>query len=113
MDKLQRLALKSEHAFWSLVEQAGMTAVLAPKAPKQASGIRRVYKTTSKNVISVQFRNDDFTPTRISAAHRYQPETGRNKVFRWKQRTCVQNLFHSGRLDSKVRIQFRATRRSL
>ena len=85
MDKQLRLVLKSEHAFWSLVEQAGMTAELAPKAPKQVSGIRRVYKTTSKNVISVQFRNDDSMPTRISAAHRYQPATGTNEALRWKQ----------------------------
>jgi HTH-type transcriptional regulator/antitoxin MqsA len=85
MDKLLRLVLKSEYAFWSLVEQAGMTAELAPKAPKQVSGIRRVYKTTSKNVISVQFRNDDSMPTRISAAHRYQPVTGTNEALRWKQ----------------------------
>jgi HTH-type transcriptional regulator/antitoxin MqsA len=46
MDKLLRLILKSEHAFWSLVEQAGMTAELAPKGSKQVSGIERVYKTT-------------------------------------------------------------------
>ena len=85
IDKLLRLVLKSEYAFWSLVEQAGMTAELAPKAPKQVSGIRRVYKTTSKNVISVQFRNDDSMPTRISAAHRYQPVTGTNEALRWKQ----------------------------
>ena len=85
MDKLLRLVLKSEQAFWSLVEQEGMTAELAPKAPKQVSGIRRVYKTTSKNVISVQFRNDDSMPTRISAAHRYQPVTGTNEALRWKQ----------------------------
>ena len=85
MDKLLRLVLKSEHAFWSLVEQAGMTAELTPKAPKQVSDIRRVYKTTSKNVISVQFRNDDSMPTRISAAHRYQPVTGTNEALRWKQ----------------------------
>ncbi len=85
MDKLLRLVLKSEHAFLSLVEQAGMTAELTPKAPKQVSGIRRVYKTTSKNVISVQFRNDDSMPTRISAAHRYQPVTGTNEALRWKQ----------------------------
>lgn len=46
MDKLLRLILKNEHAFWSLVEQAGMTAELAPKGSKQVSGIERVYKTT-------------------------------------------------------------------
>lgn len=40
MDKLLRLVLKSEHAFWSLAEQAGMTAELAPKVPKQVNGIR-------------------------------------------------------------------------
>lgn len=85
MDKLLRLVLKSEQAFWSLVEQEGMTAELAPKAPKQVSGIRRVYKMTSKNVISVQFGNGDSTPTRISAAHRYQPATGTNEALRWKQ----------------------------
>lgn len=85
MDKLLRLVLKSEHAFWSLVEQAGMTAELAPKAPKQLSSLKRVYKMTSKNVISVQFRNDDSMSTRISAAHRYQPVTGTNEALRWKQ----------------------------
>lgn len=85
MDKLLRLVLKSEHAFWSLVEQAGMTAELAPKAPKQVSGTRRVYKTTSKNVISVQFGNGDSTPTRMTTAHLYQPATRMDEALRWKQ----------------------------
>jgi HTH-type transcriptional regulator/antitoxin MqsA len=83
MDKLLRLVLKNEPAFWSLVEQAGMTAELAPRAPKQVSGIKRIYKSTSKNVISVEFRSDDFVPTRISAAHRYEPMTGANEVLQW------------------------------
>lgn len=85
MDKLLRLVLKSEHAFWSLVEQAGMTAELAPKAPKQVSGIRRVYKTTSKNVITVQFGNGDSTSIRMSTAHLYQPATRMDEALRWKQ----------------------------
>lgn len=85
MDKLLRLVLKSEHAFWSLVEQAGMTAELAPKAPKQVSGTRRVYKTTSKNVISVQFGNGDSTPTRMTTVHLYKPATRMDEALRWKQ----------------------------
>jgi len=85
MDKLLRLVLKSEHAFWSLAEQAGMTAELAPKVPKQVNGIRPVYKTMSKNVISVQFRNDDSMQTRISARRLYQPTTGINEALRWKR----------------------------
>ena len=85
MDKLLRLVLKSEYAFWSLVEQAGMTAELAPKAPKQVSGIRRVYKTTSTNVIKVEFGNTDARETRISATHRYPPANFTNEALRWKQ----------------------------
>jgi HTH-type transcriptional regulator/antitoxin MqsA len=85
MDKLLRLVLKSEHAFWSLAEQAGMTAELAPKVPKQVNGIRPVYKTMSRNVISVQFRNDDSMQTRISARRLYQPTTGINEALRWKR----------------------------
>ncbi len=85
MDKLLRLVLKSEHAFWSLAEQAGMTAELAPKVPKQVNGIRPVYKTMSRNVISVQFRNDDSMQTRISARRLYQPTTGMNEALRWKR----------------------------
>lgn len=85
MDKLLRLVLKSEHAFWSLAEQAGMTTELAPKVPKQVNGIRPVYKTMSRNVISVQFRNDDSMQTRISARRLYQPTTGMNEALRWKR----------------------------
>lgn len=85
MDKLLRLVLKSEQAFWALVEQEGMTAELAPKAPKQVNGLRRVYKTTSKNVISVQFGNGDSMPTRMSAAHRYQPTFEMNEALQWKR----------------------------
>jgi len=85
MDKLLRLVLKSEHAFWALVEQAGMTAELAPKVTKSVGGIRRVYKSTSTNVISVQFGNGDSTTTRMSAAHRYQPATRMDEALRWKQ----------------------------
>jgi len=85
MDKLLRLVLKSEQAFWSLVEQAGMTAELAPKVPKQLNCIRRVYKTTSTNVINVEFGNNDAMETRISATHRYQPTNWTNEALRWKQ----------------------------
>ena len=81
MDKLLRLVLKSEFAFWALAEQEGMTAELAPK---ESRATPRIYKTTSTNVIAVQFRSTDFTPTRISAAHRYQPSTQVDGDLRWK-----------------------------
>ncbi len=81
MDKLLRLVLKSEFAFWTLAEQEGMTAELAPK---EARTTPRIYKTTSTNVITVQFHGTDFTPTRISAAHRYQPSTRVDGDLRWK-----------------------------
>lgn len=81
MDKLLRLVLKSEFAFWALAEQEGMTAELAPK---ESRATPRIYMTTSTNVIAVQFRSTDFTPTRISAAHRYQPSTQVDGDLRWK-----------------------------
>jgi len=84
MDKLLRLVLKSEQAFWSLVEQEGMTAELAPKAANPVNGVRRFYKTTSTNVINVQFGNTESTPARISASHRYQPASRMNEALRWK-----------------------------
>ena len=64
MDKLLRLVLKSEYAFWSLVEQAGMTAELAPKVttqakfrhpcwiqPKQGWGVKPLKAATSDSKI--------------------------------------------------------------
>jgi HTH-type transcriptional regulator / antitoxin MqsA len=51
MDKLLRLVLKSEPIFWSLVEQENMTTELAPKGTKPATGSRRVFTKTFKQVV--------------------------------------------------------------
>jgi len=83
MDKLLRLVLKSEAAFWSLVQQEGMTTELAPKGNKNVKNVRRVYQTV-KNVISVQFGNGDLASTRLAATHRYKPATRANEDLRWK-----------------------------
>ncbi|WP_082680302.1 type II toxin-antitoxin system MqsA family antitoxin [Paucibacter sp. KCTC 42545] len=84
MDKLLRLVLKSEQIFWSLVEQEGMVAELAPKGPKQVSGPRKVFRSTATNVIQVEFGNGFSAPTLIAATHRYQPADELNEDLRWK-----------------------------
>jgi HTH-type transcriptional regulator / antitoxin MqsA len=84
MDKLLRLVLKSDQIFWSLVEQEGMIAELAPRRSKQASGERKVFTRTLTNVIEVEFRNGSASPIVISAAHRYQPTDEMNESLQWK-----------------------------
>lgn len=82
MDKLLRLVLKSETAFWALVDQEGMTMALAPKRMQTKP---RVYRTQSTNVIQVSFRNNDFMPSRIAASRRYEPVEPTGGPQRWKR----------------------------
>lgn len=84
MDKLLRLVLKSEQIFWSLVEQEGMIAELAPKGSEHVSGPRKVFRSTATNVIQVEFGNGFSTPTLMSTTHRYQPADELNEDLRWK-----------------------------
>ncbi len=84
MDKLLRLVLKSEQIFWTLVEQEGMIAELAPKGPKQAIGVRQVFRTTSTNVIQVEFGNGYTTTDRMAATHLYHPVDEMHEDLRWK-----------------------------
>ena len=60
MDKLLRLVLRSEEAFWSLVEQEGMTAELRPAQPAAPVVFAR---KTSSNVIAANFGNGGFRPS--------------------------------------------------
>jgi HTH-type transcriptional regulator/antitoxin MqsA len=66
MDKLLRLALRSETAFWELVDQAGMTAELRPAKAELTFSF--------SNVISVDFvSRDGFKPSKVSGMHAYEP----------------------------------------
>ena len=68
MDKLLRLVLRSEEAFWALVEQEGMTAELRPAKP--ASPIVFV-RQISSNVIAANFGNGGFRPSPSVGMHAY------------------------------------------
>lgn len=68
MDKLLRLVLRSEEAFWALVEQEGMTAELRPaKAATQIVFARNI----SSNVIAANFGNGGFRPSPRVGMHAY------------------------------------------
>lgn len=69
MDKLLRLVLRSEAAFWELVEQEGMTAELQPA--KTADHIVFARKVSS-NVIVANFGNGGFRPSSSMGMHTYQ-----------------------------------------
>lgn len=69
MDKLLRLVLRSEAAFWELVEQEGMTAELQPA--KAAEHIVFARKVSSK-VIVANFGNGGFRPSSSVGMHTYQ-----------------------------------------
>ena len=84
MDKLLRLVLKSEQIFWSLVEQEGMIAELAPKGSGENIGSKKVFRSTTTNVIQVEFGNGFSTPTLMSTTHRYQPVNESNEGLQWK-----------------------------
>jgi HTH-type transcriptional regulator/antitoxin MqsA len=68
MDKLLRLVLRSEEAFWALVEQEGMTAEL--RTAKPAAQIVFARKSSS-NVIVANFGNGGFRPSPSVGMHAY------------------------------------------
>jgi len=67
MDKLLRLVLRSEVAFWELVDQEGMTAELRP-AKEQ-----KVPMVSFSNVITIDFSRDGFKPAALKGMHAYEP----------------------------------------
>jgi HTH-type transcriptional regulator/antitoxin MqsA len=68
MDKLLRLVLRSEEAFWALVDQEGMTAELRPAKP----AAQIVYaRKSSSNVIVANFGNGGFRPSLSVGMHAY------------------------------------------
>lgn len=69
MDKLLRLVLRSEAAFWELAEQEGMTSELKPaKAAEHIVFAKKV----SSNVIVATFGNGGFRPSPSAGMHAYQ-----------------------------------------
>jgi HTH-type transcriptional regulator/antitoxin MqsA len=69
MDKLLRLVLRSETAFWELVDQEGMTAELRPAKPTMEPSF------STANVITVNFARDGYQPAKRVVMHAYEPET--------------------------------------
>jgi HTH-type transcriptional regulator/antitoxin MqsA len=69
MDKLLRLVLRSEEAFWALVEQEGMAAELRPAQPVARQAFAR---RISHNVIAAPFGNGGFKPSPAVGMHAYQ-----------------------------------------
>jgi HTH-type transcriptional regulator/antitoxin MqsA len=67
MDKLLRLVLRSETAFWDLVEQEGMTAELRPAKSQKVPAF------SFSNVIKVDFARDGFKPAPVADMHPYEP----------------------------------------
>jgi HTH-type transcriptional regulator/antitoxin MqsA len=68
MDKLLRLVLRSEEAFWALVDQEGMTAELRPAKP----AAQIVFATQrSSNVIVANFGNGGFRLSPSVGMHAY------------------------------------------
>ncbi len=67
MDKLLRLVLRSETAFWDLVEQEGMTAELRPAKSQKVPAF------SFSNVIKVDFARDSFKPAPVADMHPYEP----------------------------------------
>lgn len=68
MDKLLRLVLRSEVAFWELVEQEGMTAELRQVQPTMEPSF------STANVITVNFARDGYQPSKRVEMHAYEPE---------------------------------------
>ncbi len=68
MDKLLRLVLRSEVAFWELVEQEGMTAELRQARPTMEPSF------STANVITVNFARDGYQPSKRLEMHAYEPE---------------------------------------
>jgi HTH-type transcriptional regulator/antitoxin MqsA len=69
MDKLLRLVVRSETAFWELVDQEGMTAELRPAKPTMEPSF------STANVITVNFARDGYQPSKRVEMHAYEPET--------------------------------------
>ena len=67
MDKLLRLVLRSETAFWELVDQEGMAAELRPAKGQKVSAF------SFSNVITVVIARDGFNPSTAKAMHAYAP----------------------------------------
>lgn len=67
MDKLLRLVMRSETAFWELVDQEGMTAELRP------ARAQKVLAFSSSNVIPVDFARDGFKPSPVKGMQTYAP----------------------------------------
>ncbi len=67
MDKLLRLMLRSETAFWELVEQEGLTAELLPANAQKVSAF------SFSNVIKVDFKRDSFKPAPVADMQPYEP----------------------------------------
>lgn len=67
MDKLLRLVLRSETAFWELVDQEGMTTELRPANAQKVSAF------SSSNVIPVDFARDGFKPSPVKGMQAYAP----------------------------------------
>jgi HTH-type transcriptional regulator/antitoxin MqsA len=85
MDKLLRLVLRSEAAFWELAEQEGMTVELQPAKAAQPIVFAR---KLSSNVLVAKFGNGGFRPSPSAGMHAYQaaehadaPEAG---ALAWK-----------------------------
>lgn len=68
MDKLLRLVLRSEDAFWALVDQEGMTAQLRPAKPAAPMVYAR---QSSSNVIVANFGTGGFRPSPSVGMHSY------------------------------------------
>lgn len=83
MDKLLRLVLRSEDAFWALVDQEGMTAELRPAKPVAQIVFAR---KSSSNVIVANLGNGGFRPSPSVGMHAY-PVAGHDveqQESKWK-----------------------------
>ena len=67
MDKLLRLVVRSETAFWELVDQEGMTAELRP------AKVQKVPMGSFSNVITIDFARDVSKPATLKGMHAYEP----------------------------------------
>jgi HTH-type transcriptional regulator/antitoxin MqsA len=83
MDKLLRLVLRSEEAFWALVEQEGMTAELRP-AKREAQTVFE--RKSSSNVIAVNFVDGGFRPSPTVGMH---PYPGAEHEGELQERKCM------------------------
>jgi len=68
MDTLLRLVLRSDAAFWELVDQKGMTNELPLKRQCNAA---KVFRMTQTNVIYINRAADDVQHAHMAQSHRY------------------------------------------